>query len=240
MIDVAHLTKTYGEFTAVNDFSFRQARRIVGLIGPNGAGKATLRSIAGIHAPPPAPSPSPATASSRTVEASGGWPSSPTSRSCSDTSPSPNICSWCRGSIKSPTGNRARRCCRPSSNCSARKLARRIVAWHEAKVNRLRIDPRTHGAVVRRPLTGLDPLGIRKMKQICRSRQERRRYRRLVAPAAGRRNLHAHRDHRSRREGRRWDDGGAAGARGRGRRGHVGSNRSSSRSPTGILMNSGR
>ena len=53
MIDVAHLTKTYGEFTAVNDFSFSVAPgEIVGLIGPNGAGKtSTLRSIAGIHAP---------------------------------------------------------------------------------------------------------------------------------------------------------------------------------------------
>jgi ABC-2 type transport system ATP-binding protein len=53
MIDVAHLTKTYGEFTAVNDFSFHvEAGEIVGLIGPNGAGKtSTLRSIAGIHAP---------------------------------------------------------------------------------------------------------------------------------------------------------------------------------------------
>jgi len=53
MIDVARLTKTYGDFTAVKDFSFRVAAgEIVGLIGPNGAGKtSTLRSIAGIHAP---------------------------------------------------------------------------------------------------------------------------------------------------------------------------------------------
>jgi ABC-2 type transport system ATP-binding protein len=53
MIDVAHLTKTYGEFTAVNDFSFHvEPGEIVGLIGPNGAGKtSTLRAIAGIHAP---------------------------------------------------------------------------------------------------------------------------------------------------------------------------------------------
>jgi ABC-2 type transport system ATP-binding protein len=53
MIDVARLTKTYGDFTAVTDFSFHVAPgEIVGLIGPNGAGKtSTLRSIAGIHAP---------------------------------------------------------------------------------------------------------------------------------------------------------------------------------------------
>ena len=53
MIDVARLTKTYGDFTAVKDFSFHVAAgEILGLIGPNGAGKtSTLRCIAGIHAP---------------------------------------------------------------------------------------------------------------------------------------------------------------------------------------------
>ena len=53
MIDVRSLTKTYGDFTAVHDFSCQVgAGEIVGLIGPNGAGKtSTLRSIAGIHAP---------------------------------------------------------------------------------------------------------------------------------------------------------------------------------------------
>ena len=53
MIEVAHLSKTYGAFAAVNDFSFRAGPgEIVGLIGPNGAGKtSTLRAIAGIHAP---------------------------------------------------------------------------------------------------------------------------------------------------------------------------------------------
>jgi ABC-2 type transport system ATP-binding protein len=53
VIDVQHLTKTYGSFTAVDDFSFRiDPGEIVGLIGPNGAGKtSTLRCIVGIHAP---------------------------------------------------------------------------------------------------------------------------------------------------------------------------------------------
>ena len=53
MIDVQHLTKTYGTFKAVDDFSFRVGPgEVVGLIGPNGAGKtSTLRCIVGIQAP---------------------------------------------------------------------------------------------------------------------------------------------------------------------------------------------
>ena len=53
VIDVHHLTKLYGTFKAVDDLSFRVASgEIVGLIGPNGAGKtSTLRCIVGIQAP---------------------------------------------------------------------------------------------------------------------------------------------------------------------------------------------
>jgi ABC-2 type transport system ATP-binding protein len=53
MIVVSGLSKVYGTFTAVQDLSFAvNAGEIVGLIGPNGAGKtSTLRSIAGIHRP---------------------------------------------------------------------------------------------------------------------------------------------------------------------------------------------
>jgi ABC-2 type transport system ATP-binding protein len=53
VIEVQHLTKVYGDFKAVDDFSFRVgAGEVVGLIGPNGAGKtSTLRCIVGIHAP---------------------------------------------------------------------------------------------------------------------------------------------------------------------------------------------
>ncbi len=53
MISVSHLTKTYGSFKAVDDFSFTVASgEIVGLIGPNGAGKtSTLRCLVGIQAP---------------------------------------------------------------------------------------------------------------------------------------------------------------------------------------------
>ena len=52
-IAVEHFTRTYGSFTAVDDLSLEVASgEIVGLIGPNGAGKTTtLRSLAGILQP---------------------------------------------------------------------------------------------------------------------------------------------------------------------------------------------
>jgi len=53
VIEVSGLTKLYGDFPAVQDLSFRAAPgEVLGLVGPNGAGKTTtLRSIAGIIAP---------------------------------------------------------------------------------------------------------------------------------------------------------------------------------------------
>ena len=53
MIQVSHLTKRYGQLTAVDDFSLSvQPGEIVGLIGPNGAGKtSTLRCVVGIQRP---------------------------------------------------------------------------------------------------------------------------------------------------------------------------------------------
>ena len=42
-IDVEHIVKKYGEFTAVNDISFHVKNgEVFGLLGPNGAGKSTL------------------------------------------------------------------------------------------------------------------------------------------------------------------------------------------------------
>jgi ABC-2 type transport system ATP-binding protein len=52
-IEVAGLTKLYGDFTAVNDLSFAvRPGEVIGLVGPNGAGKTTtLRCLAGIIPP---------------------------------------------------------------------------------------------------------------------------------------------------------------------------------------------
>ncbi len=52
-IEVINLTKTYGSFVAVKDFSFTvKPGEVLGLVGPNGAGKtSTLRALGGIHPP---------------------------------------------------------------------------------------------------------------------------------------------------------------------------------------------
>jgi ABC-2 type transport system ATP-binding protein len=53
VIDVSGLTRLYGELVAVDQLSFRVGPgEILGLVGPNGAGKTTtLRSVAGIIRP---------------------------------------------------------------------------------------------------------------------------------------------------------------------------------------------
>ena len=53
MIEVQHLTKQYGSFTAVDDVSFRVERgEILGFLGPNGAGKTTTMRILTGYMPP--------------------------------------------------------------------------------------------------------------------------------------------------------------------------------------------
>src|ERR1700761_7807413 len=53
LIEVSSLTKLYGDFTAVNELSFAvRSGEVIGLVGPNGAGKTTtLRCLAGIIPP---------------------------------------------------------------------------------------------------------------------------------------------------------------------------------------------
>jgi ABC-2 type transport system ATP-binding protein len=53
VIEVTHLTKRYGQVTAVDDVSFTvQPGAVTGFLGPNGAGKSTtMRAIAGLDRP---------------------------------------------------------------------------------------------------------------------------------------------------------------------------------------------
>lgn len=53
MIEVEHLTKRYGSFTAIDDISFKVEKgEILGFLGPNGAGKTTtMRIITGFMPP---------------------------------------------------------------------------------------------------------------------------------------------------------------------------------------------
>ncbi|MGH9347207.1 MAG: ABC transporter ATP-binding protein [Vicinamibacterales bacterium] len=53
MIEVQHLTKRYGPFTAVDDVTFRVERgEILGFLGPNGAGKTTTMRVLTGYMPP--------------------------------------------------------------------------------------------------------------------------------------------------------------------------------------------
>jgi ABC-2 type transport system ATP-binding protein len=53
MIEVEHLTKTYGNFTAIEDVSFNVEKgEILGFLGPNGAGKTTTMRILTAYLPP--------------------------------------------------------------------------------------------------------------------------------------------------------------------------------------------
>ena len=53
MIEVQHLTKRYGPFTAVDDISFRvEPGEILGFLGPNGAGKTTTMRVLTGYMPP--------------------------------------------------------------------------------------------------------------------------------------------------------------------------------------------
>ena len=86
MLDIQHLTKTYGEKKAVDDLTLHIAPgEIYGFIGHNGAGKTTtLKSVVGNLTRPRSPS---MADPSRPIPwaASGRWPTSPITRICTTT-----------------------------------------------------------------------------------------------------------------------------------------------------------
>src|SRR5438309_6224659 len=53
VLDVQHLSKSYGDFQAVRDLSFAvEPGELLGFLGPNGAGKtSTLRMVLGLLKP---------------------------------------------------------------------------------------------------------------------------------------------------------------------------------------------
>ncbi|RIK66065.1 ABC transporter, partial [candidate division KSB1 bacterium] len=53
MIQVEHLTKRYGKFTAVDDISFCvNEGEVFAFLGPNGSGKTTtMKTIVGLNVP---------------------------------------------------------------------------------------------------------------------------------------------------------------------------------------------
>ncbi|HDH97311.1 MAG TPA: ATP-binding cassette domain-containing protein, partial [Proteobacteria bacterium] len=53
MIEATNLTKRYGEFTAIENLSFKvEEGEILGFLGPNGAGKTTTMRILTCYMPP--------------------------------------------------------------------------------------------------------------------------------------------------------------------------------------------
>lgn len=53
MLEVSHLTKSYGDYQAVSDVTFSAAKgEIVGFLGPNGAGKTTTIRMLATYLPP--------------------------------------------------------------------------------------------------------------------------------------------------------------------------------------------
>ena len=88
MLDIQHLTKTYGEKKAVDDLTLHIAPgEIYGFIGHNGAGKTTtLKSVVGILQFDQGE----ITIDGRSIKAdpwaaSGRWPTSPITRICTTT-----------------------------------------------------------------------------------------------------------------------------------------------------------
>ena len=162
MIEVAGLTKRFGDLLAVDELSFEcRPGRVTGFLGPNGAGKTTtLRMLLGLVTPTAVPRPSTAAAT-------------PTSRTRS----APSARRW-RRRASTPAAAAA-----PTCGCSPRRVScptarvdevLELVGLADAGRRRVGATPwacgngwhwpercsATPGPVLDEPANGLDPEGI--------------------------------------------------------------------------------
>ena len=216
-IAVQHLRRTYGDFTAVEDLSFDAAPgEIVGLIGPNGAGKTTtLRSLAGILRP----------TSGHVLIDGHDIVEDPieAKRRLAFMPDEPHLFEYL--TVEEHLRLVARIYGVDDFDRRSRALIEELeLAGKERSLpgelsRGMRQKVVIACGLVRvpsvllfdEPLTGLDPIGIRRMREtiVARGRAGRQRARVIAPPASGRGDLHEGHHHGSRTQGGRWHRRGA-------------------------------
>ena len=177
MITVESLTKKYGGLAAVDDVTFTaRPGRVTGFLGPNGAGKSTtMRIMVGLTPP---------TSGAATV-AAGGSPTCRTRASRSASCSTPRRSTPAAPAGRSSPSPSARWACRQprSTRCSTwsasptTEAGRRVRNYSLGMRQRLGIataligDPEV--LILDEPANGLDPAGIRWMRDLLRGFADR-------------------------------------------------------------------
>ena len=200
MIEIDHLSKTFGPITAVDDVSFTVAKgEVLGFLGPNGAGKSTtMKMITGFLPPTPDGARLPATTSARAAR--GQAPGSAT-------------CPRARRLRRHDTAGVPRlhcRCPRPGRRRSANaRIATASGQLQLAEVLRQPIETLSKGfkrrvglaqamlhdpevLILDEPTDGLDPNQKHEVRELIRSMARKQGDRHLDAhPRRGRGGVHA-------------------------------------------------